>query len=66
MAKDIDTLNQFGVGVIGRGITLLFPPKVGQIFTPDEALTLAATLVAVCEHEASNTFAEVLEAVQGA
>lgn len=66
MPNEIDTLNQFGVASSGRGITMLFPPKLGQTFTPDEALTLAATLVAICEHEASNTFAEVLEAVQGA
>jgi hypothetical protein len=36
------------------------------MFTPDEALALAAYLVSMAEHQSEFTFDQVLDAVQGA
>lgn len=62
--NQIDTLNKFAVAASGRGIIMLLPPSRGASITPDDALLLAAWLVAIAEHEASNTFEDVLKAVQ--
>ena len=65
---EIDTMNKFMVGAGGRGkgFMMLNPPLRGQTISADDALLLAATLVAIAEHEASHSFAEVLQAVEGA
>jgi hypothetical protein len=58
----IDTTNTFMVAAGGRGIAILNPPRTS--ITADEALLLAAWLVSIAEHSASQEFAEVLQAVQ--
>ena len=58
----IDTLNKFLVSVRGGCITIMRTPDYG--LTPDEALVLAAYLVALAEPNASHRFSEVLEAVR--
>jgi hypothetical protein len=54
------------VGANTAGLTMLNPPRPRDLITPDEALVLAAYLVSMAEHEAENTFDEVLNAVLGA
>jgi hypothetical protein len=58
---EIEVANKFGVGGFDHKIvvTLRLHPLL-----PDEALNLAAWLVALAEPDATNTFAEVLEAVR--
>lgn len=60
----IDTANKFQVGSFGgnRLIILGIPPVFGM--TPDDALNLAAWLVAIAEPMGNRKFAEVLEAVK--
>jgi hypothetical protein len=60
----IDTMNKFLVASLDGGIVFLKP--LPQRMTPDDALLLAAYLVSMAEHEASNDFADVLKAVQSA
>lgn len=60
--SNIPTMNLFGVGITGPGVCILRP--VSSILTPDEALNLAAWLVAMAEHQATHSFDEVLKAVQ--
>jgi hypothetical protein len=61
---DIDTLNRFAVSAQnGRVVIVLFP---WVPLSPDDALLLAAWLVAIAEPTASQPFAAVLEAVTAA
>lgn len=64
----IDTSNKFLVAAARDGgrhaLTMLNPPRQCVMISCDDALLLAATLVALAEPNASRTFAEVLEAVQ--
>ena len=61
----IDTLNKFGVGVSGlsKQVSIALPPKV---LTPNDALDLAAWLVAYGEPFADHSFADVLEVMMRA
>ncbi len=59
---EIDTLNKFGLASGGKGFTILCLPRVP--FSADDALLLAAYLVAVAEPQASHKFEDVLRAVQ--
>lgn len=61
-SESISTFNKFAVAGMGDRITIMNPPR-GQI-SADDALLLAAYLVCMAEHEASNEFNAVLEAVQ--
>ena len=59
--SEIDTTNKFMVAVQADNVVVLRPlPKV---FTPDDAMLLAAYLVALAEHKASHPFQAVLDAV---
>jgi hypothetical protein len=62
----IDTTNRFAVAVVASGgIVLLHPPQARELLTRDEALTLAAYLVALAESQGKGEpFAAFLEAVQ--
>lgn len=60
MSDEIDTSNKYMVGMQGNGIAIMFPPR-GPIHR-DEALTLAAWLVALADH--GGQFGKILEAVQ--
>lgn len=62
----IDTLNRFMVGWHGGGIVILNVSALQKRISGDEALLLAAHLVAMAEPLASHKFSEVLEAVQNA
>jgi hypothetical protein len=44
----IDTRNDFAVSAQGSGILLLRPPAPGQAITREQALRLAAWIVALC------------------
>lgn len=46
MAGEIDTTNKFGVGVRGNNVVVL---KWGRVLTFDEAMNLAAYIVATAE-----------------
>ncbi len=59
--EKIDCTNKYLVGANATHVTLVIPP-VGPL-TFDDALLLAAWLVAIAEQQASNTFDEVLAAV---
>jgi hypothetical protein len=63
----IDTMNKFGVCVASfkgeKHLFLMTSPQTPYI-SADDALNLAAWLVAIAEDSASHTFAEVLEAIQ--
>jgi hypothetical protein len=58
----IDTTNKFAVAISGGKVVIMRPPGPAGI-TPDDALLLAATLAAIAEPFAANSFEEVLEAV---
>ena len=59
---EIETANKFLVGVRGDNeLTIL---KLGCKMKPDDALNLAAWLVALAEDNASYKFEEILKAVQ--
>lgn len=58
----IDTFNKFAVGHGAAGLTILLPPL--GLVKPDDALLLAAYLVALAEPSASHPFADVLAAVR--
>ena len=58
----LDTLNRFAVGALDKSVVVLIPPQ-GPV-SPDDALLLAAYLVALAELGASHPFAEVLAAVR--
>lgn len=61
----IETENKFAVGLfLSRG-WVTFMKDGRHDLSPDDALNLAAWLVAVAEPRASVHFADVLEAVQG-
>ena len=62
MPAELDTMNRFGVSVYGDGLAILNPPRV---LTHDDALLLAAYLVALSRH-GRERFLEVLEAVENA
>ena len=58
----LDTLNKFAVGSLADSVVVLIPPQ-GPV-SPDDALLLAAYLVAIAEPSASHPFADVLAAVR--
>ena len=58
----MDTLNKFAVGALDKSVVVLIPPQ-GPV-SPDDALLLAAYLVAIAEPSASHPFADVLAAVR--
>jgi hypothetical protein len=61
--KEIDTFNKWGVSTLGRdGLSLLVPAATERM-TYDEALTLAAWLVAMAGDDEIR-FAEILDAVR--
>ncbi len=60
---ELDTLNRYFVAAGGGGAVRIMRPPAGDM-TPDEALALAAWLVAMAEHEADYAFADVLDAVR--
>ncbi|CAN1724402.1 conserved protein of unknown function [Hyphomicrobium sp. 1Nfss2.1] len=60
MSEEIDVMNKFGVSVGGGGIALLVPPRTPM--TKDEALVLAAWLVALAD-PLGERFEKVLDAV---
>lgn len=62
--EQIDTSNRFIVGARGNHLIVMNPPTRMTELTPDEALVLAAWLVAMAEFRASVPFATVLEKVQ--
>ena len=62
----VNTFNRFEVAASAAGIAMLNPPAPREMFTPDEALALAAYLVSMAEHQSEFTFDQVLDAVQGA
>jgi hypothetical protein len=64
MTEEIDTFNKFAVASSGTRIRILRPPWEGSDLSPDDALLLAAYLVALAEHDATHKFAEVLKAVE--
>jgi hypothetical protein len=59
---EIDTLNKFGVGGAAGGFVITRPAFLPM--SADDALLLAAYLVAIAEPQATHTFAEVLAAVR--
>lgn len=59
----IDTMNKFMVGIQGNEVVMLLPPP--PRLSPDDAMLLAAYLVALAEHKAEHSFESVLEAVIG-
>ncbi len=59
----IQTVNKFLVGMQAGKIRIT---NLTGTLTPDEALLLAAWLVAMAEHEASHDFDDVLLAVKNA
>lgn len=64
-AEKIDTANKFMIGVRGDRVNILNPPTRLTELSADEAMLLAAYLVAVIEHKATHSFQDVLEAVCG-
>jgi hypothetical protein len=58
---EIDTANQFLVGVQGKAIVIRGQPSA---MTKAEALTFAAWLVVLADDEPPHRFLSVLEAVQ--
>ena len=60
----IETLNKFMVGVIGPDV--IVGKFVGGRLSPQDALLLAAYLVAMAEIQTEQKFDEVLKAVQNA
>lgn len=50
MNDTIETINNHGIGVLGdRGITMLIPPLPGQILEQEDALRMAAWIVALAD-----------------
>ena len=62
--EKIDSINRYFVSASANRICILNPPLPHLGMSPDEAMTLAAWLVALAEYQAHFTFAEVLEKVQ--
>lgn len=63
MADEIDTTNKFLVGGHGMDrITMMLPPKAGQIIEAKDALVLAAWIVAIVD--TNDQFPAILAAVQ--
>jgi hypothetical protein len=58
--EQIDTFNQFMVCGVRGGLQI----DVGRRISPNEALNLAAWLVALAEPDADHEFSAVLEAVR--
>lgn len=47
--EDVEIMNKFLVGVsCGKGLVFVFPPQPQQVISHDDALVLAAWLVALC------------------
>jgi len=60
-AVPIDTSNKFAVAMVPGGVKICAPKY--SVLSPDEALSLAAWLVACAECEASVGFPAVLRAI---
>ncbi len=58
----VDTFNKYIVGRHGKDVVIVNRPT-GPM-SPDDAMNLAAWLVSVAEHDASETFEEIFNAVQ--
>ena len=58
----VETFNRFMVSSQDGNVLMLHPPKMGEPFSPQDALLLAAWLVAILFQE--DKFSEVLQAVQ--
>lgn len=57
----MDTLNKYGVGLLGRSVVVMHPPRQ---LTPDEAVMFAAWLVALARVQvATISIEQALEAV---
>jgi hypothetical protein len=65
MPAELDTMNRFGVSVYGDELAILMPRRPVFMLTHDDALLLAAYLVALSRH-GRERFLEVLEAVENA
>jgi hypothetical protein len=61
-AQPVDTLNKYAVGVRGDVLVLLNPPGRGEWIPKDDALVLAAYLVAMAD-PGVDRFLEVYAAV---
>lgn len=61
--QEPETWNQFGVGMQGEKIVILFLPRVAQGMTPRDALNLAAFIVAIADDHGQ--FPELLKKVCG-
>lgn len=59
-STEIDAMNTFGVGSRGNRICVLLPQRLQSGITRDEAIQLAAWLVAMAQPRASHTFVEAL------
>jgi hypothetical protein len=64
VAEMIETFNKFLVAANGSGILIMNPPR--GVISNDDALLLAAYIVSMADHSASNDFEDILKAVQGA
>jgi hypothetical protein len=60
---EVNTFNRWMVGAIGDRLSMLRPPLAGELMEKDDALVLAAWLVALADPD-GRKFREVLEAVQ--
>ena len=61
---EIETVNKFLVGYNAGMIVISGAVRLRERLTPDDALLLAAWLVACAEVQASHSFDDVLKAVQ--
>jgi hypothetical protein len=62
----IDTMNKFGVctNAVGKKALFLMSSPNTAAISPDDALNLAAWLVALAEPDASHSFEDVLDAIR--
>lgn len=59
-SQEIDSMNTFGVGSRGNRICVLLPQRLQSGITRDEAIQLAAWLLALAQADANHTLVEVL------
>lgn len=64
--NNVNVSNQHGIasGAGGKRLTMLLPPTRATEWTPEQALVIAAWLVAMAEPFASVPFADVLHKVK--
>lgn len=63
-AESMDIGNRFMVGCQGNSLVILNPPTRLTLLSPDEALLLAAWLVAMAKWKTETVFADVLERIE--